>query len=48
MIFVDHVSRDPEAEIGPPRDLRLCKSCGRVNVFVQKDDLDLHMAESVN
>lgn len=41
LVFVEDVGRSDEARVDPPRDLRLCKSCGRVNVFIARKDLDL-------
>jgi hypothetical protein len=43
MVHVEHVEKGTESvralAISPPRDLRLCKSCERVNVFVPKASL---------
>lgn len=44
LVFVETVERGPDARIASPRDLRLCKSCGRVNVFVARDALDRYLA----
>lgn len=40
LVFVEHVGRGTDAKINPPRDLRLCKACLRVNVFIKRSDLD--------
>lgn len=44
LVFVEHVKRGTEARISAPRDLRLCKSCGRVNVFVAREHLHAALA----
>ena len=44
VVFVDHVPRSAEVGVQAPRDLRLCKACGRVNVFVARKDLDSYRA----
>lgn len=43
LVYIEHVERGGDARIGAPRDLRLCKSCGRVNVFVARTDLDARL-----
>ncbi|MFW6089686.1 MAG: hypothetical protein ACODAB_08030 [Gemmatimonadota bacterium] len=45
LVYVEHVGRSTEARVEPPRDLRLCKSCGRVNVFVARTDLGERLGE---
>ena len=47
LVFIKHVGKSPEAGIERPRDLRLCKSCSRVNVFIPRSDLDIRR-ECVN
>ena len=42
LVRVEHVSKGNDVTIAPPRDLRLCKQCSRVNVFIARADLDLH------
>jgi hypothetical protein len=48
LVFVEHVEKGVESvsELGvrPPRDLRLCKSCDRVNVFIPRAELDQRRA----
>ena len=39
LVFVAHVQKGEEPGVERPRDLRLCKSCGSVNVFVSRNDL---------
>lgn len=46
LVYVEHVRRGSEARVSAPRDLRLCKSCGRVNVFVARDHLHAALASS--
>lgn len=41
LVRIEVLEKGAEATIRPPRDLRLCKQCRRVNVFVPKADLDL-------
>lgn len=43
LVYIEHVGHGTEARVAAPRDLRLCKSCGRVNVFVARD----HLAEAL-
>lgn len=43
LVFVEHVQRGPDARVIPPRDLRLCKSCGRVNVFVAREEVEARL-----
>lgn len=40
LVFVETVAKSADALVQRPRDLRLCKSCGRVNVFIRRGDLD--------
>jgi HK97 family phage prohead protease len=40
MAAIDHVGHGRDVTLSPPRDLRLCKQCGRVTVFVRRKDLD--------
>lgn len=44
LVRIDVVARGSDARVKPPRDLRLCKSCGRVNVFVARADLEARLA----
>ncbi|WP_425154697.1 hypothetical protein [Candidatus Palauibacter sp.] len=39
LVHVDTVTKGYDVTLAPPRDLRLCKSCGRVNVFVPRRSL---------
>lgn len=39
LAYVEHVASGYEAVIPHPRDLRLCKQCSRVSVFVPEEDL---------
>jgi hypothetical protein len=41
LAFVECVKNGMDATIAPPRDLRLCKSCLRVSVFIPRRDLDI-------
>ena len=41
LIPVETVAAGTECKVAPPRDLRLCRSCGRVTVFIPRADLDL-------
>lgn len=47
LVYVEHVGKGAEAKVEPPRDLRLCKSCNRVNVFIARKDLDIARADAV-
>lgn len=47
LVFVEDVAKSNEASVDPPRDMRLCKSCGRVNVFIARKDLDLVRSHAV-
>ena len=40
LVFVEDVNRGPDTKVSEPRDLRLCKSCNRVNVFIPRSVLD--------
>ena len=40
LIHVECLAHSTETRVAPPRDLRLCKKCGRVNVFIAAADLD--------
>ena len=40
LIFIEHVRKSADVHIRPPRDLRFCKNCNCVNVFVNLKDLD--------
>ncbi len=40
LVLVGHVKRSEDTEVAAPRDLRLCASCERVNVFVPLSSLD--------
>lgn len=44
LVRVEVVDRSAETRVATPRDLRVCKSCGGVNVFVSKDALDRSLA----
>lgn len=48
LVYVEHVNRGPDANVSRPRDLRLCKSCNRVNVFISKAALDGRMRTIVD
>ncbi len=41
LIPVDRIAAGAECKVDPPRDLRLCRSCGVVTVFIPRADLDL-------
>jgi hypothetical protein len=47
LVRVEHVAKGDEVTIRPPRDLRLCKACGRVTVFVAIRDLDMLRTRAV-
>lgn len=40
LVYVESVKKSAEARITTPRDLRLCKSCGYINVFIARADLE--------
>ena len=40
LVLVEHVKRSSDTKVGPPRDLRICASCNRVNVFIARASLD--------
>lgn len=40
LILVEHVKRSGDTKVEAPRDLRICRGCGRVNVFVALSSLD--------
>lgn len=44
LVYIEHVRRGAEAKVAAPRDLRLCKSCGQVNVFVAFEHLQARLA----
>lgn len=48
LLYVEHVDRSSDARVSRPRDLRLCKSCNQVNVFILKSALDTRMQRAVN
>lgn len=39
LVNLECVMKSAEATIKPPRDLRVCKSCGQVNVLIARKDL---------
>ena len=41
LVPVETVAAGKDCKVAPPRDLRLCRSCGRVTVFIPRADLDL-------
>ena len=41
LVPVETVRAGKECKVAAPRDLRFCRSCGRVTVFIPKADLDL-------
>ena len=47
LVLVEHVTRSSDTKVGAPRDLRLCASCNRVNVFVARASLDGTLATPV-
>lgn len=40
LVLVGHVNHGEDAGVEPPRDLRHCVGCKRVNVFVPRTSLD--------
>lgn len=44
LVYVTNIATGEEPSVRPPRDLRLCKSCGQVNVFIAQRDLDARLA----
>lgn len=44
LVFIEHVQKGADAKVLAPRDLRLCKSCSRVNVFVALEHLQARLA----
>jgi hypothetical protein len=44
LVYIEHVGHGTKARVAAPRDLRLCKSCGRVNVFVAREHLNAALA----
>jgi hypothetical protein len=47
LVRIEVVAKGEDVALAPPRDLRLCKGCGRVNVFVATKDLDVLRARAV-
>lgn len=47
LVFIEHVAKSGEARIDPPRDLRMCRSCQQVNVFIRLAELDSAMSQAV-
>lgn len=47
MVKIDVVDSGFEATVPPPRDLRLCKRCGKVTVFVPSKDIDAWRASII-
>lgn len=51
LVFVEDVEKGQKSvsslDVQRPRDLRLCKSCERVNVFVPRSDLDRRRTATV-
>jgi HK97 family phage prohead protease len=47
MVRIGHEPNAKNLHVRPPRDLRLCRSCGRVTVFIPKNDLDRIRGRSV-
>jgi hypothetical protein len=44
LVNLGTVAKSSEAVVKPPRDLRVCKSCGSVNVLVARKDLGIRTA----
>ena len=40
LVYVDSVAKGADVRIPPPRDVRICKGCGGVAVFVPRRALD--------
>lgn len=47
MVFVETVDRSVKCLLSPPRDMRICKSCNRVNVFIPRGALDRQLKRVV-
>ena len=47
LVPVETVAAGEESKIAPPRDLRLCRSCGTVTVFIPRADLDLRRSAAL-
>lgn len=47
LVYVGHCKRATDSPVEPPRDLRLCKSCGRINAFVPLSSLDVRRGTAV-
>lgn len=39
MVFIEHVAKGEPVNVASPRDVRLCKACGRLNVHVTRGHL---------
>lgn len=46
VVYVASVKKGEEVTIAEPRDVRICKGCGQVAVFVPRAGLDLRRAAS--
>lgn len=44
VVLMEMVAKGADVTVQPPRDLRICKRCGCVNVFVTLKDLGLRAA----
>lgn len=39
LVYVESVEKGEEVKIPPPRDVRICKGCGSVAIFVPRESL---------
>lgn len=46
LVYVESVEKGEEVTIPAPRDVRICKGCGSVAIFVPKASLDLRRMAS--
>lgn len=44
LVYVESVEKGEEVTIPPPRDVRICKGCGQVAIFVPKSSLKVRHA----
>ena len=47
LVPVEIVAAGTESKVAPPRDLRLCRSCGAVTVLIPRADLDLRRGAAI-
>lgn len=45
LVYVESVAKGEHVTIPAPRDVRICKGCGHVAIFVPRSSLDLRRVE---